>query len=155
MRAYDGGYYDVGIFFVFHDSSYGDEAGDTTAKTRDRGAGASAPKFDAGGDAPSEVDTAQGAAANDSSNLNPFGYRFVDGLKVIAAVGEKEEQVVSGQESGIAMQAYVQLEKQVRRGRQTCCKGHNDGIPDIVLSSTDITFLRGYQTLQNTFMTSS
>lgn len=151
MRAYDGGYYDVGIFFVFHDSNYGDEPGDTTVKRRDRRADASAPKSDAGGDAPSEVDTAQGAAANDNSNLNPFGYQFVDGLKVVAAAGAKEEQVVSGQESGVAMQAYVQLEKQVRRGMQI--SRHRTTQRVLIISTTDRNLLRGYQRLQNTFIT--
>lgn len=99
VRAYDGGYYDVGLFYIFHPEAVSPE--DDGEEKRSR-----MPK---GKSQAGDVDE---DSRKPTSSVRPFGYRFLEGLKVLDGRDGKE---ATGGSSEAAVQAFVELERQVSR----------------------------------------
>lgn len=118
VRAYDGGYYDVGSFFVFHEDEQEEQQPEGEGRTSDGSSSNKvdsqvipAPKFSSHSMSSANGELAARAAV--VATATPFGYRFVDGLKVTRAGDEEGGKLVLGAESEVAVQAYTELEKQV------------------------------------------
>lgn len=94
LRAYDGGYYDVGSFFVFHP-----EARELPSAEVD-------------------LEEAKKDGGVDWSKARPFGYQFLGGLRV---ENGRDGHEATGGSSDEALQAFVQLERQVKIGRKAAC----------------------------------
>lgn len=99
VRAYDGGYYDVGSFYIFHPEAASAKAG-TETEGMSKGKKSTG---DAGKEPEEPVELS-----------HPFGYRFLAGLKVVDGRNGKE---IAGGSSDAAVQTFVELERQV----STCC----------------------------------
>lgn len=108
VRAYDGGHYDMGSFFVFHRQE--EPEGDDTTTTEEVDGDGVPPKLVSSTTANTRVVGADGDGDVVRSAPRPLQYRFLEGLKVI---GRGREEVVSGAGSDAAMQAFAELEKQV------------------------------------------
>lgn len=117
IRAYDGGYFDVGSFFVLHPSE-----GCAAAAAAGGSTSAAASSSQSTSEAPGAQDE-RGAGPNNrpppfaqkqdaARHPSPLGFEFLDGLKVKSTRGLKDREV-EGEGSEGAMRAFAELERQV------------------------------------------
>lgn len=122
MRAYDGGYFDVGSFFVLHpheDASASDASGGGGGAPASAAAAASsqstsespAVKDGRSGDPP--LTRKREIAAAKKQQPSPLGFEFLYGLKIKTSKGKLTDKEMEGQGSEGAMRAFVELERQV------------------------------------------
>lgn len=107
-RGYDGGYFDVGSFFVFHQEPPALPGPNEEPAGSPRGvdSGLLAPP-----PPPSGTPSSPPPATADRQP-SPLGYDFLDGLKVKPS--EHQGKAVEGEGSEEAMSAFVELQRQVK-----------------------------------------
>lgn len=119
VRAYDGGFFDVGSFFLFHN--------EPPTASPGSGRGASSEEEDDHGE--DDLTTPRRAADQAAS---PLGYVLLDGLAVTWASGGREKEV-DGQGSDGALRAFLELQRQVCVG--ACCWLFEQGLVGACTSS--------------------
>lgn len=113
-RAYDGGFFDVGSFFVFHHTLPDANILSTDAKSK-RSSGKDVPGDDPVKEPAREFSKEDHEESSSRSPASLLGYKFAEGLRVhtTAVKGGKNAQ---GEESEGAIQAYLELRRQVNAG---------------------------------------
>ena len=120
-RAYDGGYFDVGSFFVFRHKPSDVRRGDEVAGF------------------PVGEDRAPISSADHSSEQapSPLGYVLLDGLTVKTHGAEKKQ--VEGSGSGGALRAFLELQRQVRNGKRSSPLSRRGHFVELISSEEAVT----------------